>query len=185
MSERMKLAALLGVDTARRQLGMNAPPDLRFVPPSKWLEHLDHVDCNVLVRSAIYMFRVVFVPRWLDSHRQERRPLRAIEAAEQCFKRPSEEAMRHAWALAEACADVQADEKGATHRIAECARAVAYAAIHPNRATRLASLTELFMKAEEELAITSAAFGFHRRPEEIRAQLLDAIGEVLLADENK
>lgn len=185
MSERLKLEALLGVRTARIRLGASAPPDLRTLPPSEWLEHLQEVDSDVLVRSAIHMFRSVFVPRWIESHRNERRPLRAVEAAEQCFKRPSEDALRHAMAMAEACADVQVDAVGATHRIAQCARAVACAAAHPTRELKLAALAEVFQTAEEELVTTAAAFGFQRREMESRAQILDALHEILLPEEGR
>lgn len=185
MSERLKLAALLGVRAARIQLGAHAPPDLRTLPPSEWLQHLQQVDCDVLVRSAIHMFRSVFLPRWIESHRAERRPLRALEAAEQCFKRPSEDALRHALNMAAACAEVRVDAVGATHRIAQCARAVACAAAHPTREMRFAALSEVFQTAEDELVTTAAAFGFQRRETESRAQILDALHEVLLPEEGR
>ena len=185
MPERLRLAALLGVRAARIRLGANAPPDLRTLPPSEWLQHLRQVDSDVLVRSAIRMFRFVFLPRWIEVHPTERRPQRALEAAEQCFKRPSADALRHALEMAEACADVQVDAVGATHRIARCARAVACAAAHPTQEMRLAALTEVFQTAEEELVTTAAAFGFPRREAESRAQILDALHEILLPEEGK
>ena len=123
-----------------------------------------------LLRSSV-------LPKYTEVHPTDRRPLRAIEAAEAYWKAPSEPRALRAAAVAKACTEARKDTLGGVHRVAEAARALALSATRSSDRARRLDLFEALHTAESELLYREMCAGRHGREAEVRAQLAALLRE--------
>lgn len=148
-------------------------------PASLWAEALGAIDRDLLHQAAICAVRELVLPDWQDSRRDDTRPLRALEATEAWMAQRTPEALAHVKATAKACTAARSESFGYEHRVAEAARAVAWAA----GAKDTAHIFDALAAVEEELLARIALMGeYHLGPEQRRA-LLGVVRRVLLPPE--
>ncbi len=153
---------------------------VKGLPASAWAEKLEGVDRNDLLRAAIAVTRLL-VQDWADQHKDDKRPQRAIDAAEAWLANPGPEALAEAKAAAKECTAARNETFGRDHRVPQAARHVAWAAGAKDGDT--SSIFEALASTEEELLARIALLSeYHRGPEQRRA-IVDAIRKVLLPPE--
>lgn len=140
-----------------------------------WAPLVRDVPTDALVRAVARAIRELVLPEYSASRPGDRRPHRAVEAAELWLERRSADARSHAAAVAKACTKARADTLGHEHRIAEAARALATAVTRTSEGAIRAELHESIAKIEEHLVYRLAVEGEHRRDAEVRARVLEAI----------
>lgn len=131
-----------------------------------WAECLAEVDREQLLRVLIAAVRELLVPGWADMRKNDTRPQRALEAAEKWLETKSPESIVEAKAAAKACTEAKNETFGTDHRVAEAARAAAWATTK----TEGPGLFEALALVEAELLARVALTGeYHRGPEQRRA----------------
>ena len=133
-----------------------------------WTEALAEVDRETLTRALIAAVRELLVPYWLDMHKADPRPQKALDAAEKVLdsKGKSPEAIAEAKATAKACTEAKNETFGTDHRVPEAARAAAWSTTKPDSP----DLYEGLALVEHELLARVALTGeYHRGPEQRRA----------------
>ena len=145
---------------------------LEGMPAASWVDHFRDVEHRLLVHAVADAVRALVLPRWLAAHPGNRQPARALDAAVACVQRPSENGKLHALAVAKACSKERERTFGYEHRIAESARALAWAAARTGDDARREALAESLGKLEEELVTHDAVAGIYGREREHRARML-------------
>lgn len=141
---------------------------------SQWKERLSALDRRVLVRAAIDVVKTV-LPEWIANRPGDRRPLKAVEAAEGFLARPDDDARAYAQAAARACTAARKDSLGHEHRIAEAARSVARATVARSLRASLEAAVEAISRAEEQILYRYAVEGVYQKELEVRSELLSVI----------
>jgi hypothetical protein len=144
-----------------------------------WAETLDGVDRDLLLRAAIAVVRELVVQEWADRRRDDKRPQRALEAAEAWLAAPTPDAVAHAKALAKDCTAARNETFGTLHRFVEAARAVAWTVGAKDSAHVFEALTVV---EEELLARVSLTSEYHLAPEQRKA-VVAVLRRVLLPPE--
>lgn len=145
------------------------------LPVTVWAQHLEAVDRDLLMRAVIEVVKLL-IPGWLDERSEDRRPERAIEAAEAWLANKTPEALGHAKATAKACTAARSESFGFRHRVAEAARGVAWTA----GARDSSHLFDALASAEADLLARVALTGeYHLIPDQRRAIVL-ALKRVLI-----
>jgi hypothetical protein len=119
--------------------------------------------------------RALLLPIWADAHPGNRQPARAIDAAIACVDGPTENATRHALAIAKACGLERKRTFGYEHRIAEAARALIWSATRVSRESQLEALAEALARIEDELVSRDAVKGVYGHEREHRARIIHAL----------
>lgn len=131
-----------------------------------WAECLAEVDRDALLRAVILAVRELLIPGWADMRKNDTRPQRALDAAEAWLATKSPESITEAKAAAKACTEAKNETFGTDHRVAEAARAAAWATTK----TEGPGLYEALALVEAELLARVALTGeYHRGPEQRRA----------------
>ena len=131
-----------------------------------WADCLVEVDREQLLRALIAAVRELLVPGWADMRKNDTPPQRALEAAEKWLETKSPESIAEAKAAAKACTEAKNETFGTDHRVAEAARAAAWATTK----TEGPGLFEALALVEAELLARVALTGeYHRGPEQRRA----------------
>lgn len=153
---------------------------VKGLPATAWAEKLEGVERSELLRAAIAVTRLL-VPEWVDQHKDDKRPQRAIDAAEAWLANPGAETLAEAKAAAKECTAARNETFGRDHRVPQAARHVAWAA--GAKDNDMSSIFEALASTEEELLARIALLSeYHRGPEQRRA-IVDAIRKVLLPPE--
>jgi hypothetical protein len=148
------------------------------LPATAWAEHLDGVAQDDLLRAAIEAVRSLVIQDWADKRKTDKRPQAALESAE-AYLAKDPEALTAAKKAAKDCTAAKNETFGTDHRVAEAARAVAWAAGDKD-ATHI---FEAFALVEHELLSRIALLSEYHRGPEMRRSVVDAIRRVLVPPE--
>jgi hypothetical protein len=161
-----------------RVLAMRGDPTTGVGAPA-WQDALADIDREQLLRALIAVVRELLIPGWVDMHKNDPRPQRALETAEAWLATKSEESIKDAKAAAKACTEAKNETFGTDHRVPEAARAAAWATTK----TEGPGLFEALALVEAELLGRIALMGeYHRGPEQRRA-IINVLKRVLLPPE--
>lgn len=149
------------------------------LPATTWAEQLEGADRSALLRAAIEAVRSLVIQDWADKRRQDKRPQDALAAAEQWLASPGEDALKAAKNAAKACTAAKNETFGTDHRVAEAARAVAWAAGDKDNT----HIFEAFALVEHELLARIGLLSEYHRGPEMRRAVVDAIRGVLVPPE--
>lgn len=149
------------------------------LPAAAWAEHLEGAPRDQLLRAAIEAVRTLVVQDWADKRKTDKRPQDALASAEAWLAGGGEEALKTAKNAAKACTAAKNETFGTDHRVAEAARAVAWAAGDKD-ATHI---YECFALVEHELLSRIALLSEYHRGPEMRRAVVDAIRRVLAPEE--
>lgn len=149
-------------------------------PDASWAPALARVPATILVRGAASVVRALLLPEYAERRPQDRRPMRAVEAAEAWLVAPATSRALHAKAVAKACTHARKDTLGAEHRIAEAARAVATAVTRASDDAMRRDAIEALAYVEEHLLERHAIAGEHDRRSEVRERMVAALGSALV-----
>jgi len=153
---------------------------VRGLPATAWAEKLDGIDRNEILRAAIAVVKLL-VQDWADQHKDDKRPQKAIEAAEAWLANPGPEALAQAKAAAKDCTAARNETFGRDHRVPQAARNVAWAA--GAKDNDMSTIWDAIANTEEELLARIALLSeYHRGPEQ-RRLVVDTIRKVLLPPE--
>jgi hypothetical protein len=148
----------------------------RGIPVTAWATNLDDVDRDLLLRAVIETIRTLVLPDWEAKRPDDRRPQDALAATEAWLETRSADAVNQAKTTAKACTAARNDTYGYDHRIADAARAVAWAVTAKDNAPIWDALASI----EEELLARVALVGeYHRVPEQRKA-ILGVLRRVLI-----
>jgi len=170
----LELRARLGDEEAAAELGDAAPSSLAELEVNQWMEHLAVFGRKALVRAAIEVVGTV-LDEWVANRPNDKRPLKAVDAAKGYLVEPSENKKGYAQAAAKACSAARKDSLGYEHRIAEAARAVAKAAVAKNHKTATEAAIEAISKTEEHILYRYAVDAVYNKEAEVRSELLSVI----------
>jgi hypothetical protein len=149
---------------------------VKGLPQSAWATNLEGVDRDLLLSAAIEATRALVLQDWADKRPTDRRPQAALEAAEAWIKTKSPEAIADAKAAAKECTAARSETFGYDNRIAEAARACAWAVAAKDNE----HIYEALSAVEEELLARVALVGeYHRVPEQRKA-ILAVLRKVLV-----
>lgn len=148
------------------------------LPATAWAENLEGVPQDDLLRAAIEAVRSLVIQDWADKRKADRRPQAALESAE-AYLAKDPEALVAAKKAAKDCTAAKNETFGTDHRVAEAARAVAWAAGDKD-ATHI---YEAFALVEHELLSRIALLSEYHRGPEMRRSVIDAIRRVLVPPE--
>ncbi len=148
------------------------------LPVTAWAENLDGVPQDDLLRAAIEAVRSLVIQDWADKRKTDKRPQAALESAE-AYLAKDPEALAMAKKAAKDCTAAKNETFGTDHRVAEAARAVAWAAGDKD-ATHI---FEAFALVEHELLSRIALLSEYHRGPEMRRSVVDAIRRVLVPPE--
>lgn len=148
---------------------------VKGLPISAWETNLGDLDRDQLLRAVIDVIRKLLLPEWQARRPDDRRPQLALEATEAWIESKTLDAVAHAKAKAKACTAARTETFGYDHRVAEAARAVAWAAGAKDNKHIWEALTSI---EEELLARIALVAEYHRQPEQRRA-LVDALRTAL------
>lgn len=171
--ERAELTAKLD-----RLLTLRGDP-AKGLPATAWAEQLEGVPHTDLLRAAVEAVRALVIQDWADKRRADKRPQDALAAAEAWLAGGGEEALKSAKTAAKGCTAAKNETFGTDHRVAEAARAVAWAAGDKD-ATHI---FEAFALVEHELLARIALLSEYHRGPEMRRNVVDAIRRVLVPAE--
>lgn len=175
-----EIAARLGDEAARGQLGASAPPELSEVPTKDWGDALSELPGSLLLEAGIAVVEEL-LPEWQKAHPQDRQPLRAVEVAKLALESSTHDLRLHARAIAKACAKSRKHSFGYEHRIAEAARALARAAtVWPSDSARLRSVIEALACTEEHRRCRFAIAAVYDKDVEVRREILASMRTVML-----
>jgi hypothetical protein len=176
----LELRARLGDKEAEAELGDATPSSLAELEVNQWLEHLSLFDRKVLVRAAIEVVSTI-LDEWTANRPDDKRPLKAVDAANGYLMKPGENTKGYALAAAKACTAARKDSFGYEHRIAEAARAVARAAVANSHKTTIEAVVEAISKTEEHILYRYAVDAIYNKEVEVRSELLSVVRNVLLS----
>jgi len=149
------------------------------LPATTWAEQLEGVPHGDLLRAAVEAVRSLVIQDWADKRRADKRPQEALAAAEAWLAGGGEEALKAAKTAAKGCTAAKNETFGTDHRVAEAARAVAWAAGDKD-ATHI---FEAFALVEHELLARIALLSEYHRGPEMRRSVVEAIRRVLAPEE--
>lgn len=149
------------------------------LPATTWAEQLEGIDRDQLLRAAIEAVRSLVIQDWADKRKTDKRPQDALAAAESWLAGGGQDALTAAKNAAKACTAAKNETFGTDHRVAEAARAVAWAAGDKD-ATHI---YEAFALVEHELLSRIALLSEYHRGPEMRRAVVDAIRKVLVPAE--
>ena len=146
------------------------------LPVTAWATNLEDVDRDLLLRAVIEAIRTLILPDWEAKRTEDHRPQDALAAAEAWIATRSADAVNQAKIAAKACTAARNDTYGYDHRIADAARAMAWAVTAKDNAPIWDALAAI----EEELLARVALVGeYHRVPEQRKA-ILAVLRRVLI-----
>lgn len=141
---------------------------VKGLPVSAWATNLDDLDRDLLLRAAIAATRELVLAEWESKRPDDRRPQEALDAAEAWLANKHPDTILQTKATAKACTAARGETFGTDHRIAEAARACAWAA----GAKDNEHIWDAFVAIEQELLARIALVAeYHRQPEQRRALL--------------
>lgn len=132
--------------------------------------------------AAILGLTRELLEEWASTRPTDKRPARALDAAQVLLQRRTENAVLHARAVAKACTKARKDSFGYEHRIAEAARSVANAAAaRPGSEQRHTEMCEALAKIEEHRLCAYANKAIYGKEHEVRTSMLKSLNFVLAA----
>lgn len=144
-------------------------------PGEIWGAAVADIPTDRLVGAVAKTVRELLLPDYAASRPTDRRPERALEAAETWLSRRTGDARAHAAAVAKACTAARRETLGFEHRIAEAARAVATAVTRTDERATRAELFEALARTEDHLLHRHAVKGVHDTATEVRACILETL----------
>ncbi len=141
---------------------------VKGLPVSAWNANLGDLDRELLMRAAIEATRKLILPEWESKRPTDRRPQVALEAVEAWLASKSDDATAQVKAAAKDCTAARNETFGYDHRIAEAARAIAWAVTAKDNVPIWEALGAI---EEELLARVQLVAEYHRTPEQRRALL--------------
>lgn len=155
--------------------GRNGGGGLIPGPGEVWGAALAHIPTDRLVGAVAKTVRELLLPEYAATRPTDRRPERALDAAEAWLSRRTDDARAHAAAVAKACTAARRETLGFEHRIAEAARAVATSVTRTSEPAVRAELFEALARTEEHLLHGHAVKGVHDEATEVRASVLETL----------
>ncbi len=148
-----------------RLLTLRGDP-VKGLPASAWAANLGEFDRDVLMRAVIEAVRTLVLPAWSARRPDDKRPQLALEAAEAWVASKSPDALVATKATAKDCTTARNETFGDDHRVADAARACAWAAGAKDNADIWDALTAI---EGELLARITLIAEYQRAPEQRRA----------------
>jgi hypothetical protein len=121
----------------------------------------------------------LLLPEYARERPADRRPERAVAAAEAFLARRTDHARAHAAATAKACTAARRDTLGYQHRLAEAARALATAVTRTSDAAIRDELFAALAHAEDHLRYRHHVAGDYGKDGEVRAQIAEVVRAAL------
>lgn len=153
---------------------------VKGMPASAWATNLGDgaFDRDQLLRAAIHATRTLILPEWESKRPQDRRPQDALAAVEAWLTRKSDENREVVKAAAKACTEAKNETFGHDHRVAEAARAIAWA-VSGKDANDASEIWDCLVTVEQELLDRIALVSEYQRLPEVRKSLVEAVRKVL------
>jgi hypothetical protein len=145
------------------------------LPVSAWEANLGDVDRDQLLLAVIQVVRQLVLPEWEGRRPDDRRPQLALDATETWIKSKTPDAAADTKAKAKACTAARSETFGYDHRVAEAARAVAWAA----GAKDNKPIWEALVAVEQELLARIAIRAEYQRQPEQRRAIVDVLRKAL------
>jgi hypothetical protein len=134
---------------------------VKGMPASAWATNLgEGFDRDKLLRAAIHATRTLVLPEWESKRPEDRRPQEIVKAA------------------AKACTEAKNETFGHDHRVAEAARAIAWA-VSGKDANDASEIWDALVTIEQELLDRIALVSEYQRLPEVRKSLVEAVRSVL------
>jgi hypothetical protein len=148
-----------------RLLTLRGDP-VKGLPASAWEANLSDFDRDQVLRAVIAAIRTLVLPEWEARRPDDRRPQLALEATEAWIDSKTPATVAQTKATAKECTAARTETFGNDHRVAEAARAVAWAA----GAKDNKHIWEALIAIEQDLLARIAILAeYHRQPEQRRA----------------
>jgi hypothetical protein len=148
-----------------RLLALRGDP-VKGLAATDWGSALEGVPQDVLIRAGIEMVRALILEEWADRRKEDKRPQKALDAAEAWLAAPSPEALKAVKAAAKDCTAARNETFGDGHRVPQAARHVAWTC----GADDASGIFDAIQSVEEELLARIALMSeFHKGPEQRRA----------------
>ncbi len=142
---------------------------------------LTELTSDQLLKLAIAVVRSL-LPAWEDAYPSDRRPKRAVEAAEEWLLQKEPGFVAHAKIMAKECTKARRTTMGSMHRTTEAARALAQAAAANSEQERIRKVSEALEAAEEEQRYQLSVKAVYGQEREIRRIFIEAAGALLPTD---
>ncbi|MCX5746892.1 MAG: hypothetical protein NT062_30850 [Proteobacteria bacterium] len=157
---------------------------VKGLPVTAWATNLDSYDRDLLLRAAIECTRTLILPEWTLKRPDDRRPHDALAATEAWIAQKSEDHREVAKAAAKACTEAKNEFYGHDHRIAEAARACAWASSAKDL-TDKSDIWDALVAVEQELLDRIALVSEYQRLPEVRRSIVATLRRVLEPEPEK
>lgn len=148
-----------------RLLALRGDP-VKGLSATDWASALETVPRDVLIRAAIEVVRALILEEWADRRKDDRRPQKALDAAEAWLASPSAEALKVVKGAAKDCTAARNETFGDGHRVPQAARHIAWTC----GVDTSEGIFDAIQSVEEELLARIALMSeYHRGPEQRRA----------------
>lgn len=161
-----------------RLLALRGDP-VKGLPATEWAGALETVSQDVLIRASIELIRALILEEWADRRKDDRRPQRALEAAEAWLASPGADTLKAVKSAAKDCTAARNETFGDGHRVPQAARHVAWTC----GADDAEGIFDAIQSVEEELLARIALLSeYHRGPQQRRA-IADLLKKAILPPE--
>src|SRR3954470_12014218 len=147
---------------------------VKGIAVSAWATNLDGYDRDLLLRAAIAVTRTLVLPEWESRRPGDLRPQDALAAVEAWIVEKSEAKREVAKQAAKACTEAKNETYGHGHRVAEAARAIAWA-VSGKDATDPSEIWESLVTVEQELLDRIALVSEYQRLPEVRRSMVETL----------
>lgn len=158
-----------------RLLALRGDP-VKGLPASAWATNLSEFDPDQVMRAAIEVTRRLLLPEWEALRPDDRRPHRALEAAEAWLASKTPATVAVAKAASKECTDARNETFGRNNAVAEAARAIAWAAGGKDSS----DLWDALCAAETELLARIALIGEPKLAPQQRRAIVNVLADVLV-----
>jgi len=151
---------------------------VKGIPVTAWATNLDSYDRDLLLRAAIETTRALVLPEWISKRPDDTRPQDALAAAEAWIVKKDDDTREAAKIAAKACTEAKNQFYGHDHRIAEAARACAWACSAKDLADK-SDIWDAIVAVEQELLDRIALVSEYQRLPEVRRSIVATLRKVL------
>jgi hypothetical protein len=160
-----------------RLLALRGHP-VKGLPASAWAANLGEFDRDAVMRAVIEATRKLLLPEWDALRPDDKRPHRALDAAEAWLAAKTPEAVANAKACGKDCTAARNETFGRSHGAPEAARAVAWAA-GAKDSSDSSDLWDALCAIETELLARIALIGEHKLAPQQRRAIVEVLASVL------
>jgi hypothetical protein len=157
-----------------RLLALRGHP-VKGLPASAWAANLGELDRDQVLRAVIAAARKLLLPEWDGLHPDDKRPHRAIDAAEAWIASKSDDALASAKAAGKECTAARNETFGRDNAVPEAARSIAWAA----GAKDSTDIWDALCAIETELLARITLIGEYQRAPQQRRAIVDTLRSVL------